>query len=188
MGKCLTPAHDVPYSESCLKFQAFPDRPALKKIILSMAQSNPRAFVERLIKQSLVEFNQYADPANQVEVLIQPITHPVQRIIAILIGTTCVVIGIPLAAALPIVPISPFAAVGLFCFARVSVRFRDWLVRQPVFKIAMTVIYTRHEGPFRLMRAMLNRLAGGQVIYQETHPAQSTNLSLISPTIRAGKV
>lgn len=156
-----------------------------------MAKSNPIAFVERLIERMLAEFNKYADPTNQVEVLIQPITHPAQRIIAIVIGTVCVVIGIPLAAALPIVPISPFAAVGLFCFARVSTRFRDWLVKQQVFKIAMAVIYTRHEWPFRLLRLMLNRLAGGQVVYQETHPlalTQSTNLSLISPTIRAGKV
>lgn len=158
----------------------------------------PHSLLGRLIERGLAEFRKYADPANQVEVVIRPITHPVQRAAAILIGSVCVVIGIPLAAALPVVPISPFAAVGLFCFARVSDRFRDWVTRQSVFRIAMTVIYTRHEWPFRLLRWLLDRLAGGHLLYRETHlntpetaPPSTTiesNLSLISPATRAGKV
>ena len=122
--------------------------------------------IERLIDRTLAGFKHYGDPAHQVEVSIQPITNPAHRLIAITIGVLCVGIGIPLAALLPVVPISPFAAVGLFCFARVSDRFRAWLVRQSMFKIAIAVIYTRSEWPFRLLRHLLDALAGGQLVYQ----------------------
>ncbi len=150
----------------------------------TLKDSKPAKFLQRLLERSLAEYNKYSDPAHQVEIYIQPITQPAQRILAITIGTLCVVIGIPLAAALPIVPTAPFVAIGLFCFARVSDRFRIWLSRQPVFKMAMTVICTRNEWPFRLMRAMLNRLAGGQLVYRDINTAPATNLSFVSPPTR----
>lgn len=134
--------------------------------IHTMTHTNSTARIENLIERALAGFKQYADPANHVEVTIRPITGPAQRVLVFTVGMVCVVIGIPLAAILPILPVSPFAAVGLFCFARVSPRFANWLTLQPVFKIAMTVIYTRHEWPFRLLRTLLDGLAGGQLAYK----------------------
>ena len=116
---------------------------------------------ERLLGERLLaDFKKYADPAHQIEVKIHPITNPVHRIVAIVIGSACVVVGIPAAAILPIVPIAPFAAVGLMCFARVSPRFQRWLLQQLAYRITVTVIYTRNERPFRLLRQCFNALAG----------------------------
>ena len=113
-------------------------------------------FVDRL----LGAFKTYADPANQIEVPIQPIANPALRMAALGLALACLLIGIPLAAILPVVPISPFALVGLMLLARTSDRFRRWLLQQQAYRIAVTVIYTRTERPFRLLRGCFHALAG----------------------------
>jgi Protein of unknown function (DUF454) len=121
-----------------------------------------------LIDRLLGEFKTYADPANQIEVPIQPITNPGPRMAALLAAGACLLIGIPLAVILPVVPASPFAVVGLMLLARASNRFRRWLVQQQAYRIAVTVIYTRTERPFRWLRRCFSALSGLSPISQPT--------------------
>lgn len=115
-------------------------------------------------------FKIYADPAHQVEVPIQPITSPGLRLAALLAAGVCLLIGIPVAVILPIVPASPFALVGLMLLARTSGRFRRWLLQQQAYRIAVTVIYTRTERPFRLLRGCFSALSGLSPISRPTSP------------------
>jgi hypothetical protein len=114
----------------------------------------------QLIDQLLSTFKQYADPANQVVIPIQLITHPILRIVALSLAGVCLLIGIPMALLLPIVPASPFALIGLMLLARASNRFRLWLMQQPAYRIAVTVIYNRTERPFRWLRWCFDALSG----------------------------
>jgi hypothetical protein len=116
--------------------------------------------MKSLIDNLLGEFKRYADPANQIEVPIQPIRGALQRMVAFSIAGGCLLIGIPMAVILPIVPASPFALVGLMLLARASNRFRRWLMQQQAYRIAVTAIYTRTERPFRLLRWCFEGLSG----------------------------
>lgn len=123
-----------------------------------------------LVDRLLAAFKTYADPAHQIEVPIQPITNPSLRLAALLAAGICLLIGIPLALFLPIVPASPFALVGCMLLARASGRFRRWLLQQQAYRIAVTAIYTRTQRPFRLLRGCFDVLSGLRPISRPTSP------------------
>ena len=82
------------------------------------------------------------------------------RIVALGVAGVCLLIGVPLAAILPVLPVTPFAVVGFMLLARASARFRRWLLRQQAYRIAITAIYTRTERPFRWLKWCFNALSG----------------------------
>jgi hypothetical protein len=117
--------------------------------------------VERFLgKQLLSELKDYANPEKQIDIALEPIENPAQRLAVGAMGLACICVGAPTAAVLPVLPVTPFVVVGLMCMARSSSRFRTWLSRQQPYRVAVTVIHTRNELPFRLARACFTLLAG----------------------------
>lgn len=55
------------------------------------------------------------------------------RLILIVIGLIFTALGIA-GAVLPLLPTTPFLLVAVFCFARSSDRFYNWLINQKIYK------------------------------------------------------
>ncbi|EHJ07559.1 YbaN family protein [Staphylococcus simiae] len=66
------------------------------------------------------------------------------RIILLIIGIIFTGLGIA-GAVLPLLPTTPFLLVAVFCFARSSERFYNWLVRQKIYKEYVENFYL-HRG------------------------------------------
>jgi len=59
-------------------------------------------------------------------------THTMSRALFLIVGLACVGLGL-LGAVLPVLPTTPFMIVALWCFARSSERFHDWLYNHRLF-------------------------------------------------------
>ncbi|HFN8538370.1 TPA: YbaN family protein [Staphylococcus aureus] len=66
------------------------------------------------------------------------------RLILIVIGLIFTALGIA-GAALPLLPTTPFLLVAVFCFARSSDRFYNWLINQKIYKEYVENFYL-HRG------------------------------------------
>ncbi len=59
-------------------------------------------------------------------------THSPKRLLLIVVGTICVVLG-AVALIIPIVPTTPFLLLAAACYARSSERFYHWLMHHRLF-------------------------------------------------------
>ena len=66
------------------------------------------------------------------------------RLILIVIGLIFTALGIA-GAVLPLLPTTPFLLVAVFCFARSSDRFYNWLINQKIYKEYVENFYL-HRG------------------------------------------
>ncbi|MEC6982744.1 YbaN family protein [Staphylococcus aureus] len=64
------------------------------------------------------------------------------RLILIVIGLIFTALGIA-GAVLPLLPTTPFLLVAVFCFARSSDRFYNWLINQKIYKEYVENFYLR---------------------------------------------
>ncbi len=119
--------------------------------------------MRRLIAHLLTEFKPYTDPAQQIDLDIQPVTGLWQRLVLGAFGVLGL-LGIPISLLMPILPTTPFVLIALVCFARVSARFRHWLLAIPLCKAALTMLYTRQKQPFIVLRKGLHWLLGQPTI------------------------
>jgi hypothetical protein len=115
--------------------------------------------IERGLQRILQEIRTHADPALHQPVHIAPVTSLRGRLILSL-GMFGGVIMIPVAAAVPMLPIWPFAILCIVCAARVSARFRHRLVASRVFNTVMCIIRTRPERIFRWADDLIRRALG----------------------------
>jgi|YNPMSStandDraft_1061717.scaffolds.fasta_scaffold10783_5 hypothetical protein len=118
--------------------------------------------VERLIVALLREFRYHTDPANHLPLQIRPVAHPLQRTGVLIVGLLAMLLA-GVGAIAPVMPVSPFALVALFCFARSSARVRRWITRSHAVKSAVSFVWSRPERPFGWVRWCAVRLGGLQV-------------------------
>lgn len=131
-------------------------------IVRLLEDASVKRMVSRLkgvVQQGRELLRRHGDAENQVEIEIVPVDHPLKTAALGVFGIVGL-IGVPIAMLLPVVPATPFAMLGLVCLARISPRFRRWLLRQRFCKTALSMIYTRSEPVFVLLRKLLQILLG----------------------------
>jgi len=121
--------------------------------------ANRASVLDALFAALLREFRQHTNPANHRSFQIDPIAHPLQRAGVLVTGfSTLMLAGV--GAIVPVMPVSPFALVALFCFARTSSRVRRWITRNHIVKSAVSFIWSRSERPFVWVRWCAVRFGG----------------------------
>jgi hypothetical protein len=115
--------------------------------------------IERLFAEAMRELKHHTDPANHRPIYVEPIAHPVQRAMVMLVGFGALGLA-GVGAVTPIMPVWPFALVALFCFARGSARVRNWMVNNHVIKSVISLLWARPERPFVWARRLIEWLSG----------------------------
>lgn len=116
---------------------------------------------ENLIDKVLGELKHHADPANHKPVHIAPVQGPLARAGMVALGSFGLIM-IPVAAAVPLLPIWPFALVMMVAMARSSSRFRAWLSANRAFHTVMSLIRTRPERIFQLANRFMTWVLGAK--------------------------
>lgn len=119
--------------------------------------------LNRIVIQTRDLLRHHGDAENQVEIEIVPVDHPFKTLALGLFGVVGL-IGVPIAMLLPVVPVTPFAMLGLVCLARISPPFRRWLLSTRFCKTTLSMIYTRSEPMFVLLRKLLQSLLGNPMV------------------------
>jgi hypothetical protein len=105
------------------------------------------------------ELRHHSAPENQPQIHIAPAENLKDRVA--LSGVFAVgIFMIPVAAAVPMLPIWPFATLCIVCAARMSRRFRARLLSSKTFLTIMSIIRTRPERMFRWADALMRRALG----------------------------
>jgi hypothetical protein len=113
----------------------------------------------RLVDRIRSELKHHSAPENHPQIHIEHVADLRGRVA--LAGAFAVgVLMIPVAAAVPMLPIWPFATLCIVCAARMSRRFRARLLQSRSFMTVMSIIRTRHERIFRWADALLRRALG----------------------------
>lgn len=115
----------------------------------------------------LREFKHHTNPINHRPIHVEPVTHPVQRVLIACAGIGAIILA-GIGAITPIMPTWPFALVALFCFARSFDRVRNWVVNNHVIKSMLSLVYSRPERPFVWARQCLDALLGNRPITPDT--------------------
>jgi hypothetical protein len=107
----------------------------------------------------LAEIRNHADPSRHETVHITPVESLGGRLglLALIMGG---LIMIPIAAAVPMLPIWPFAIIVIVCMARLSARFRRWLTANRAFNTMMSIVRTRPERIFRWADRLMRHALG----------------------------
>ncbi len=119
--------------------------------------------LNRIVLRTRDFLRHHGETENQIVIDIPPVDHPLKTVALGLFGIVGL-IGVPIAMLLPIVPATPFAMLGLVCLARISPRFRRWLLGTRFCKTTLSMIYTRSEPVFVLLRKLLQFLLGNPVV------------------------
>jgi len=125
--------------------------------------TNRANLLNALLAALLREFRQHTNPANHRSFQIDPIAHPLQRAGALVTGFAALMLA-GIGAIAPVMPVSPFALVALFCFARTSSRVRSWITRNHIVKSAVSFIWSRPEHPFVWVRWCAVRFGGLRLV------------------------
>jgi hypothetical protein len=119
--------------------------------------------LERVFAELLRELRHHTNPANHRPFYIAPIDHPLQRAAVFALGMLALLLA-GVGALAPVMPVSPFAFVALFCFARSSARVRRWITQSHVMKSAVSFIWSRAEPPFIWVRWCAVRFGGLRLV------------------------
>jgi hypothetical protein len=115
--------------------------------------------ISRLLNRIRAELKHHSAPENQPQIQITPAVDLKDRMA--LSGVFAIgVVMIPVAAAVPMLPIWPFATLCIVCAARMSRRFRVRLLASRAFLTIMSIIRTRPERMFRWADALMRRALG----------------------------
>ncbi len=107
----------------------------------------------------VAEIRTHADPACHEAVRIEPVESMAGRLTLVALITLGLIM-VPIAAAVPMLPIWPFAILVIVCLARLSTRFRRWLVANRAFNTIMSIIRTRPERIFRWADRLMRQALG----------------------------
>jgi hypothetical protein len=115
------------------------------------------SFLDRLA----AEAHRHADAGAHRPLHIEPARTAGERVMLFTAGAFGVAM-IPVAAAVPLLPIWPFALLALAAAARSSSRVRAWLSHNRTFCGLVYFVHSRPEKIFRFVARMLTALFGGR--------------------------
>ena len=112
-----------------------------------------------ILDRLFAEIRRHAAEAHYAPVHIEPAHSAGERVMLL---TACAfgIVMIPVAAAVPLLPIWPFALLALAAAARNSARVRIWLMHNSVFKTVVHIVRHRPERIFRFTDRLLSKLLG----------------------------
>jgi hypothetical protein len=117
--------------------------------------------IEGLLGRISAELRHHADPANHAPIHIEPARSLAEK--ALLLAMAGVgLLMIPVAAAVPMLPIWPFALLLIACLARVSSSFRARLMRNRAFNSVISLIRARPEKLFQLASRLIHWSLGAR--------------------------
>jgi hypothetical protein len=113
------------------------------------------SFLEQLVS----DVQRHADAGMHQPLHIEPARSAGERVALLAVGAFGIVM-IPVAAAVPLLPIWPFALLALAAAARTSSRARAWLSRNRAFCALVNFVHSRPERIFRWAAWLLSKLFG----------------------------
>jgi len=111
------------------------------------------------LEQLASEMHRHADVGVHRPLHIEPARSTGERVMLLAAGAFGIVM-IPVAAAVPLLPIWPFALLALAAAARSSSRARAWLSHNRAFCALVHFVHSRPERIFRLAARLLAILFG----------------------------